>query len=220
MEEIASLIEVVKSGSRPEIKQAHKQLDKIFLAYRHDKKKQKLKAKINAYLQQQAEQLETIPDLDHQVALISAFKSAFWYLDALNFEFWSQFIFHYIQHPSGKVRQAILFAADIFFMTITFDLHDFAHSSKTQPQLSPAQALFRFGSSVMRAEALLDTYSQPRYHRYKYISSLPAGVYKSLQKLLVEVLLRSEFYEDQYQVFLNHMDLMAQQTFDPDRLTN
>lgn len=63
----------------------------------------------------------------------------------------------------------------------------------------------RFGRFVMEVEGLIDQYHESRFKRYKYVSSLPTGVYKSLSKLITEVLLRTEFYEKLYQDFLNEL---------------
>ncbi|MEA1926393.1 MAG: hypothetical protein U9M90_04140 [Patescibacteria group bacterium] len=48
-------------------------------------------------------------------------------------------------------------------------------------------------------------YEEPKFSRYKYISSMPASIYKNLQKLLVENLLRSEYYEKLYADFLKNL---------------
>jgi len=50
-------------------------------------------------------------------------------------------------------------------------------------------------------EGLLEKYEEPKFRRYKYINSMPASIYKSLQKLVVEVLLRNKYCEELYQQF-------------------
>jgi hypothetical protein len=65
----------------------------------------------------------------------------------------------------------------------------------------------RFGFFVCAVEELIRKYDEPRFHRYKYVDSMPASVYKSLQQLITEVLLRSEFYEGMYNEFLRELSL-------------
>jgi len=63
----------------------------------------------------------------------------------------------------------------------------------------------RFGDIVMDVEDLVDRYFESKFKKYKYVSSLPAGVYKSLNILITDVLLRSEFYQKFYQDYLNEL---------------
>ncbi|MBU2633267.1 hypothetical protein KJ751_02055 [Patescibacteria group bacterium] len=68
----------------------------------------------------------------------------------------------------------------------------------------PSQKNFkeRFFGFVYRVEQLLEKYEDPKFNRYKYIDSMPPSVYKSLQYLITEKLLRTERYENLYKDFL------------------
>jgi hypothetical protein len=60
-----------------------------------------------------------------------------------------------------------------------------------------------FGHFVSKVEQLLDQYHEPKYDRYTYVRSLPAGVYKSLEKLMTECLLPTEYQKKIYREYLN-----------------
>lgn len=68
-------------------------------------------------------------------------------------------------------------------------------------------SLQRFGRLVMDAEDLLHRYYKPRYKRYKYVSSMPASIYKSLQILITQKLLRSEYYQNLYKEYLRNLQM-------------
>lgn len=119
------------------------------------------------------------------------------------FEEWADFILKNIQHPSSKIRQAIITAADYLIMDIRIDFREtFDKSLPEEEQRRIQNNLERFGRFVFAVENLLDKYDELRFNSYKYISSMPSSVYKSLQKLLVEVLLRTDYYEEIYESFL------------------
>jgi hypothetical protein len=61
----------------------------------------------------------------------------------------------------------------------------------------------RFGNFVMTVEDLIDRSFEPRFKKYKFISSLPIGVYKSLNNLMAEALLPGDYQKSLYRDFLN-----------------
>jgi len=88
-------------------------------------------------------------------------------------------------------------------MDIRIDFREtFDKSLPEEEQRRIQNNLERFGRFVFAVENLLDKYDELRFNSYKYISSMPSSVYKSLQKLLVEVLLRTDYYEEIYESFL------------------
>jgi hypothetical protein len=62
-----------------------------------------------------------------------------------------------------------------------------------------------FGNFVLKIEKLLQDYDKPRFNRYKYVSSLPVGVYKSLN-LLINELLNKNYYKKAYTKFLKFLN--------------
>ena len=68
----------------------------------------------------------------------------------------------------------------------------------------------------MSVEALLNRYYEPKYKRYKYVSSMPVGIYKSLQILLTEKLLPSEYYQNLYDEYLRNLKGVVPTLLSPD----
>jgi len=183
-------IHTIKTGNKEEAKEAQKQIEK----YWHDRKKDK---KDFCVFLDEIRKFEQIKDIDCQVKFIGALKWAFWAIGEENFKEFSEFILKYIQHPSGKIRQAIINACSplVFKITLKIKFEDEKGSTKGKTK---KEDLMRFGRFVDEVIRLIEKYFEPKYRRYKYVSSLPPGVYKSLQKLISEEILRSEYQESLY----------------------
>jgi len=193
---LKNLIEIIKTGSPQEVKEAKKQVEKFWRNVYIPKRGEGRKA-FSIFLEE-IKKFDQIQDIDHQAYFINTLKWPLWSIGEEYFEQWADFILKYIQHPSGKIRQAIIKVADYLIMDIILEVR--ADPSK---KLSPEDKQRiqknqeRFGNFIFTVETLLGKYDEPRFHRYKYISSLPPSVYKSLQIFLSE-LLRSEALENTY----------------------
>lgn len=198
---LIKLIEIIKTGAVAEVKSAQKEVEKFWYNIYIPKREEGRKA-FFVFLDE-IKIFDEIRDTNHQAYFINTLKWPLWSIGEENFEEWSQFIIKYIQHPSGKIRQAVIHATDYLIMDIIVDLR--FDSSKKTSQAGKERVKKnrdRFGDFAYRIEGLLEKYDEPRFRRYQYISSMPASIYKSLQKLLVEVLLRSEYYESLYRDWL------------------
>lgn len=208
--DIKALIEIVKTGDRQEVKKAQKAIESAWYNYYIPHRKEGKKA-FEVFVEE-VKDFDQIQDVDHQAYFISSLKWAFWTIGEEYFETWAEFVLHCIQHPSGKIRQAIIHTVDILIMSLD-DLHGFRTSKKDtkdeRKMIRQVIALQRFGNFVMNVEALLERYYEPKYKRYKYVSSMPVGIYKSLQILITEKLLRSEHYEDFYSEFLRNLQISS-----------
>ncbi|MFA6587692.1 MAG: hypothetical protein WCT08_01345 [Patescibacteria group bacterium] len=200
---LIKFIKIIKSGSRAEVKEAQKQIEKFWYKIRFPRReKDKKTYEVFVY---EIRNLGKIENLDNKAYLINTLKWPFLAIGEEHFEEWSEFILKYIQNPSGKIRQAIIHATDYLIMGTMMDLNfDFKNNNKISQSDKDriGKNRDRFGDFVHRTELLLEKYDKPEFHRYKYIEKMPSSVYKSLQKLLVEVLLRSEYYENIYQDWL------------------
>lgn len=141
-------------------------------------------------------------DIPHQVAFIEALWIPF--LVAGNqrdvADLFSSFILMVIQHSSGKVRRALVRVSDWFVLSLHPVFESEAKTEEKRQYVAWAQE--QFCSLVFQVEALLEKYNDPGFQRYTYVSGIPAGVYKSLQQLMTEVLLRSPKYTALYEKFL------------------
>lgn len=203
---LKNLIQTIKTGLPAEVKFAQKQVEKFWRNY-YIPNREEGRMAFSVFVEE-LKNFEQIRDIDHQAYFINTLKWPLWSISEEYFEDWVNFFLFNIQHPSGKIRQAVIHATEYLMLNISVDLR---HVGEKEKDLSPhlkelvLKNKMRFGYFVMEVEALIDQYHEPRFKRYKYVSSLPTGVYKSLSKLITEVLLRSEFYEKLYQDFLNEL---------------
>ncbi|HZE86970.1 MAG TPA: hypothetical protein VE090_02065 [Methylomirabilota bacterium] len=199
--DIKKLIEIVKTGDRQGVKKAQRAIESAWHNYYIPHRKEGKKA-FEVFLDE-VKTFDQIQDIDHQAYFISSLKWAFWTIGEEYFETWAEFVLKCIQHPSGKIRQAVIHIADV--LVTSLDVYVFnKKETKTEEEkrmIRETINLQRFGRLVMSVEDLVQHYYEPKYKRYKYVSSMPIGVYKSLQILITEKLLPSEHYENLYKEF-------------------
>ncbi|MCX6810411.1 MAG: hypothetical protein NTY30_01575 [Candidatus Berkelbacteria bacterium] len=202
---LQKLIEIVKTGTREEVKQAQKEIENF--AHRHgmtDNNHQDENFKVFLV---EIEWFDQISNLNHQCYLISSLKWAFFALGIKYFDEFTNFILKCIQHPSGKIRQSIIKASDWLMMSINVDYIFYPQKNPTdEDKKKIAVDQLKFCQFVDKVGELSEKYYLPKYKRVKYISSLPVGEYKSIQMLLTEVLLRSYGYERIYDDYLRRIN--------------
>jgi hypothetical protein len=206
---LQKLIDIIKSGSPSDVKLAQKEIEKIWHdTCRYDKDR---KESVFCIFLEELKSFPQIKDVDHQAYFINTLKWPLYFIGEKYFSDWSDFILTYIQHPSGKVRQAIIRVSDYLLIDLQMD---FKHASMILKNKDlkhqdikdiVADDKKKFGDFVLAIENLVSRYYEPRFKKYKYVDSLPISVYKSLQMLLVE-LLKAEFYKKIYQDFLKELD--------------
>ena len=194
---LKNLIEIIKTGRPEEVKRAQKEIEKFWQDFYIPNRKEGKKA-FSIFLEE-IKKFDEIQDIDHRTYFINTLKWPFWAIGEEYFEEWADFVLKYIQDPSGKIRQAIVQASEYLITDLLLDLK-FINKKNLSPEIKQKvqKNRERFGNFVDAIEELLEKYYEPKFRRYKYITSMPPSVYKSLQKLLVENLLRSEYYENIY----------------------
>ena len=202
--DLAKFINIVKTGYATEVKEAKKQIEHFWHNYYRNYRK-KGKEAFEQYLEE-IKHFDDIKDDDHKAYFIHTLKWAFWAIGNEYFDVWVDFVLKAIQDPSGKVRQAIISCSDILVMSLKTPGSFCFKGDKVPKSLIKQQQLtdlIRFGLFVFSVEKLLEKYDKPIFRKYKYISSFPPGVYKSLQKLIVEQLLVTEYWQQQYEWYLH-----------------
>ena len=206
---VKNLIHTIKTASPAEVKLAQKQVEKFwhnfFIPRREDGQ-----LALCVFLEE-LKTFEQIKDIDHQAYFINTLKWPLWSIGEEYFEDWADFLLTQIQHQSGKIRQAVICATEYLVADLRMDKkYDFGIVRSQNLKYGEFEKIVekniaRFGHFVMEVEYLIDRHYESKFNRYKYVSSLPAGVYKSLNRMITEVLLRSEFHEKLYQDFLNEL---------------
>lgn len=196
---LEKFIKTIKTGTRDEVKEAQKGVEKFWHNVYIPRRKEGRKA-FSIFLDE-IKDFDKIEDVDHRVYFISVLKWPFWVIGEECFEKWEEFVLKQIQHESGKIRQAIIHAADYLIMDIAMDFDEKPKTAEDRKKNEINKE--RFCNFTRKIELLLEKYDEPRFGRYKKISALPAGIFKSLQILIVEHVLRSEFHKKMYLEWIN-----------------
>lgn len=192
---LEKFIKTIKTGSREEAREAQKSIGR----YWHNsgfKDREKIKKAFSIFLDE-IKMFEKIKDIDHKAYFISVLKWPILSLGEEYFEQWEEFILKQIQNESGKIRQAIIRAAEYLMLDIAYDLTSSPKLNQKEKERNEKNK-DRFCNFARKIELLLEKYDEPRFSKYKKISAIPTGIFKSLQILIVEHVLRSEFYKKLY----------------------
>jgi len=213
-EDLSRFIEIVKTGSKQEAKKAKKQIDHFWHNF-YLKNREEGKDAFKQFLDE-IKHFDDICDIDHQAHFINALKWAIWAIGDDYFEIWVEFICKCMQHPSGIIRQQTIHTASI--LTLSFNLSEMRRPKKAEQPDKIARYkqtinLIKFGLYAYKIEQLIKKYSEPKFKKYKYVGSLPVSIYKSLQKLMVEEILRGEYYNLNYEWFLHFFEGRLQKIY-------
>ncbi len=102
-------------------------------------------------------------------------------------DFLFPWLFHLLQHPNGNVRHAAVRMIGHELGPLTVHLRFPNEKSSYLRELSPEQSDMILFSLFANLNDLAADLWKPSYKKYKYISSLPNGPYKSVQMLLSEM---------------------------------
>jgi len=203
-DDLKEFLDIIKTGSPLEVKKAQKAIEsywhRIYIPNR-----ERGRAGFEIFLDE-IKQFDKIVDDNHRMYFISSLKWAFWSIGDFYFDIFAGFVLKAIQHPSGKVRRNIVSTSDILLHGLALpDGHRPLQLGETENDRKKREKvdLIKFGTLVLQVENLIKLYFEPKYKRYKYVSSLPPGIYKSLNQLLTEALLPSNYYEKVFQHFLS-----------------
>jgi len=189
MEELKSLIAVIKTGARPEVKAAQKRVERFW----HRSCSEPELGKEFSVFADEARSYDEIPDLVHKLAFLHTLKWPLWSNDLGNFDFWAEFLLARVQDPAGKIRLAAVRAAEYLAvdMLSCFDEPAGLKFKELSPE-AKARVRAQFFSFAQKADELVRKYRTPEMKKYGYISSLPPGIYKSCQQLLNQSLLTTD----------------------------
>jgi len=196
---LLELIRVIKTGTPAEVKLAQKQVERLWNQSRFSSE---LRNDFSVLFMQETLTFGSIADADHKAYFINTIKWALWTSKIEDFPLWVNFFLTNIQNSEGKVRIATVCASEYLLcaLPISFDRQE-SESERANARIAKDY----FGQLVMCVEALIRKYHEPRFNRYKYVSALPPGVYKSLHQLLGR-LLPSAHFEGIYREFCRSLE--------------
>lgn len=102
-------------------------------------------------------------------------------------DFLFPWLFQLLQHSNGIIRYASVRMLSNEIGPLTVHLRFPGDKSILSDRLKPEQADSILNSLFINLNELLNILWQPKYKKYKYINSLPASSYKSVQMILVEL---------------------------------
>lgn len=102
-------------------------------------------------------------------------------------DFLFPWLFQLLQHQNGYIRHAAVKMISHEIGPLTVHLRFPGDKSILKDRLKPEQADNILHSLFASLNGLLSALWQPKYKRYKYIDSLPASPYKSVQMVLFEL---------------------------------
>lgn len=208
MESLKELIAVIKTGAPAEVKAAQKQAERLYNKVCRNAELEK----VFAVFLEEAFVLEKTADVEHQVYFINTLKWPFFAARPETFIFWIDLLLSWVVRPEGKIRLAAVRAAQYLVVNIVFmfDEPDGVGRPKESPEnINLAKACFC--GFALKVAQLTETHMEPRFKRHKFIDSLPAGVYKSLQQLMWESILTCDRLEKIYTDFLAEAQKKAAQ---------
>lgn len=102
-------------------------------------------------------------------------------------DFLFPWLFQLLLHSNGVIRYASvrMLSHELGPLTVYIRIPDFKPNDLTD--LKPKQADAILFSLFTNLNKLLESMWKPAYKKYKYISSLPAGPYKSIQMVTVKI---------------------------------
>jgi len=197
--ELKALITIIKTGTPAEVKLAQRQVEHLWAKASQDEAS---RLKFSVFLDE-AKTLDRIPDIDHKAYFINTLKWPLYFAQPYSFPAWTELLLKWVIHPEGKIRMAAVRVAQYLAVSMEDTLSQSSSDSNSQvPDQTSGFAKNAFCLFALHVDQLITQYHEPRFNRYKYISSLPAGVYKSLQQLLNDSLLCCDHLEKVYRDFL------------------
>ncbi len=199
--ELRAKLQIVTTGTREEIRAAQKAIEKLWNTERPSTRgtcNRRNRKVFNVY-KELIEGWDSIKDIDHQYALVNTLKWAFFVVPREQFEYCKNFALRILEHPSGKLRQSMIHAAD--WLTMSLRLWSYDHTTHIMPKRMKEDRL-RFCVWVEEIEQRIEKYHDHSNDHIKHIDELPPSVEKSLELFLAK-LLRSPYLEKIYDAYVN-----------------
>jgi len=102
-------------------------------------------------------------------------------------DFLFPWLFQLLEHPNGVIRYAAVRMLSNEIGLLTVHIRCPGHKPGYFGKLTPEQADTILRALFINLNELMDTLWQSKYKKYKYIDSLPASSYKSVQMVLADL---------------------------------
>lgn len=186
MNTIKECFEIILKGGREESRQAARKARKlVYSSSASDREKYK---EIAAIVRTAPENYTRIFEDWRQENFVMAISVIYFLHDMeAQPDFLFPWFFQLLQHPDGYIRHAAVKMLSHEIGPLTVHIRHPDHKSILGDKLRPEQADNILYSLFVRLNQLMAALWQPKYKRYKYIDSLPASPYKSVQMALAKL---------------------------------
>lgn len=183
MNTLKECFDAILNGGKEESHQAARKVRK--LVYSSSAEGREKYKKIAALVETAPENYMRIPEDWRQENFVMAISVIYFLHDRESEpDFLFPWLFGLIQHQNGYIRHAAVRMFENEIGPLTVHIRVPGHKSD---RLKPEQAESILRSLFTSLNGLLFVLWQPKYKRYKYIDSLPASPYKSVQMVLAEL---------------------------------
>jgi len=199
VEDLKALVQTIKTGTGPEVKAAQKQVERLWNRACRDTELNKEFAVFAA----EARSYEAIPDFAHKLAFLNTLKWPILADAPDTYGFWAEFILARVQEPEGKIRRAAVLAAEYLAVAMLscFDTPGGLIFKELSDE-TRARVRTQFFTFALKADELVRKHRTPELRKYKYISSMPPGIFKSCAQLLNQSLLTTPELKEQLLAFI------------------
>lgn len=176
--EFRRLLSLLTTGNREEIRNAKKEVDKLW--HKDHKAFTKAAPLVFEYLPR----FDQIRKIENQAAFASGLNLFFLVLGDEYFDTLTNFTLKVIQHTNGTVREAIRKTADWLCISLSDRVHPFVYPKgkklTEEQKVAQIQAKIQYIKLVKDVEILIDRYDEGN-ERVQYIDEMKPSIYKSLQ---------------------------------------
>lgn len=178
LEKFEQLFEVLSSGTREEIKEAKKQIEKI------GREDHRLFNQADEFVFRVIANFDRIPDAEHKAAVISGMSLFYLALADDHFDELKKFIVKNLQDPDGRVREAARKTGDWLFISLSTrsEPHIYPEDTPLTEKQKDEQVIARkqYIDLVSELEVLIDQCDDTDENA-EYIDEMKPSVHKSLQ---------------------------------------
>lgn len=178
LEKLEHLFEALASGTRDEIKEAKKRIEKI------GREDHKLFDRAGEFISSRIADFDSVPDAEHKAAVISGMSLFFLALADDHFDELKKFIVKNLQHPDGHVREAARKTGDWLYISLSSRAEPFVYPEGTplndEQKSKQAVARKQYIGLVSELETLIDEQDDVD-DAAEYIDDMKSSVHKSLQ---------------------------------------
>lgn len=179
MKSFIELFGIILTGDKESSRMAAREVRKLVYSS-HTGKYDEIKSIVNSA----SEEYKKITDDFRQANFVMAVSVMYFLHDKTREpDFLFPWLFYLLQHANGNIRHAAVRMLENELGPLTVHLR-YPDKKFYSRKFSPAYSDQILSDMFIALESLANIFWKPAYKKYKYVSSLPSGPYKSIQMVL------------------------------------